>query len=228
VSAHCRTLAAALVVAGGLFGISTRAAAQASPLKAEVARVVDSLARQFITDHAHGSPAVSIAVVRGTDTLVINGWGRADVENGVPATAQTVYRIGSITQQFTSAAVMQLVEAGKVKTDDSIGTYLPTLPVAWRVVTARQLLDHTSGIPSYTDIGQRWVRRWGEEMPPDTLIALTAHDTLWFKPGTSWRLLHRLSPQSSRSNERRHSPVRHRPRHRVIASNWAGMHELRE
>ena len=156
-----------------------------SPAKASVARVVDSLAKDFIA--TRGAPAVSIAVVRDRDTLVMAGWGKADLENDVPATAHTVYEIGSITKQFTASAVMQLVEQGRVRLDDSIATYLPSLPPAWRAVTVRQLLNHTSGIPSYTDIGQRWVRRWGEEMPPDTLVALTANDTLWFKPGSKWR-----------------------------------------
>jgi D-alanyl-D-alanine carboxypeptidase len=51
----------------------------------------------------------------------------------------------------------------------------------------RQLLNHTSGIPSYTGIGPAWQRRWGEEMNPDTLVALTANMPMWFAPGTSWR-----------------------------------------
>lgn len=180
------SFAAALAIAGAL-AVSTRAGAQSLPGKAEVARVADSLARAFITDGQRGSPGVSIEVVRGTDTLVMNGWGMADVENDVPATAQTVYRIGSITKQFTSSAVMQLVQDGKVKLDEPIGTYLPSLPAAWRAATVREYLNHTSGVPSYTDIGQRWVRRWGEAMSPDSLVALTASDTMWFKPGTSWR-----------------------------------------
>ncbi len=161
------------------------AGAQSPPPKAAVAHVVDSLAADFIT--THGAPGISIAVVRRGDTLVMGGWGKADLENDVPATARTVYRIGSITKQFTSSAVMQLVEQGKVKLDDSIGTYLATLPNNWRGVTVRQLLNHTSGIPSYTDIGMPWVKRWAEEMTPDTLVAMTAKDTVWFKPGTNWQ-----------------------------------------
>jgi CubicO group peptidase (beta-lactamase class C family) len=177
-------VAAALVVACAPAS-STRAPAPAQ--NAELSRVVDSLANAFITDRERGSPGVSIEVVRGTDTLVMKGWGMADLENDVPATAQTVYRIGSITKQFTSAAVMQLVQDGRVKLDEPIGTYLPTLPAEWRAATVRQYLNHTSGVPSYTDVGQRWVRRWGEAMTPDTIVAITAGDTMWFKPGTSWR-----------------------------------------
>ena len=150
-----------------------------------IRHTVDSLANAFIARHE--APGVSIVVIRGRDTLVSQGYGLADLENGVPATPHTVYRIGSITKQFTSAAVLQLVEAGRVKLDDSIGAYLPTLPARWRPATVRQLLNHTSGIPSYTDIGQRWLKRMGEKMSPDSLVALTANDTLWFAPGKSWR-----------------------------------------
>lgn len=159
--------------------------AQSPPPKTTVAHTVDSLAADFVA--THGAPGVSIAVVRRGDTLVMGGWGKADLESDVPATARTVYRIGSITKQFTASAVMQLVEHGRVKLDESIGAYLPALPLAWRGVTVRQLLNHTSGIPSYTDVGLRWETRWAEEMNPDTLVALTAKDTMWFKPGTSWR-----------------------------------------
>ena len=158
--------------------------AQGLPPVAAVARMADSLAQAFIV---HESPSVAIALVRGRDTITLKAWGKADLEQEVAATPRSVYRIGSVTKQFTSAAVMQLVEQGKVKLDDSIATYLPTLPVAWRPVTVRQLLNHTSGIPSYTGIGAAWQRRWGEEMNPDTLVALTANMPMWFAPGTNWR-----------------------------------------
>jgi CubicO group peptidase (beta-lactamase class C family) len=155
------------------------------PADARVRTVVDSLARAFLADNQ--APGVSIGVVRDGDTIVTKGWGFANLEEGVPATAATLYRIGSITKQFTSAAVMRLVQAGKVSLNDSIAAYVPDLPPAWRAVTVRELLNHTSGIPSYTDIGERWQRRWREDMPPDTLVAMTAKDSMWFTPGTKWR-----------------------------------------
>jgi CubicO group peptidase (beta-lactamase class C family) len=168
-----------------LLALAAPAGAQGVPAAAAVRARVDSLARAYVAEH--GSPGVSIQLVRGSDTLVSAGYGLADVEQRVPATAATVYRIGSVTKQFTAAAVMRLVEQGKVSLEDSIARYLPGLPAAWRRVTVRQLLNHTSGIPSYTDIGEPWVRRWREDMPPDTLVALTAHDSLWFEPGSQWR-----------------------------------------
>ena len=159
--------------------------AQGLPPVTVVARVADSLAQAFIV--ARESPSVAIALVRGRDTITMRAWGKADLEQDVAATPRSVYRIGSVTKQFTSSAVMQLVEHGKVKLDDSIAAYLPTLPAAWRGVTVRQLLNHTSGIPSYTGIGASWQRRWGEQMNPDTLVALTANLPMWFAPGTNWR-----------------------------------------
>lgn len=146
---------------------------------------IDSLARAFIAEH--GAPSVAIAVVRGKDTLAFAAWGKADLEQDVAASATSVYRIGSVTKQFTAAAVLQLMEQGKLSLDDSIATWLPSLPLAWRAVTVRQLLNHTSGIPSYTDIGAAWRRRWGEEMTPDTLVALTATLPMWFAPGSKWQ-----------------------------------------
>jgi CubicO group peptidase (beta-lactamase class C family) len=171
-----------------LFAITLAAshgAAQTLPSPATVARVTDSLAQDWLA--AKRAPSVSVALVRGTDTIVVKAWGAADLELNVPASAASVYRIGSVTKQFTASLVMQLVEQGKVKLDDSIAVYLPKLPAKWRAVTVRQLLNHTSGIPSYTDVGERWVRRWGEEMTPDTIIAITANDSMWFAPGTKWR-----------------------------------------
>ena len=155
------------------------------PSAAAVRSTIDSLAMAFLS--AGEAPGVSIVVIRGRDTLVSAGYGRADLENNVPATPHTLYRIGSITKQFTSAAVMQLVESGKVQLDESIGKYVPSLPVRLQLVTVRQLLNHTSGIPSYTDVGARWMKRIGEPMTPDSLVAFTANDPFNFPPGTNWR-----------------------------------------
>ena len=66
-----------------------------------------------------------------------------------PAGAATVYRVGSMTKQFTAAAVLQLVEQRRLALDDALGCFLPPYPRSGRI-TVRQLLDHTSGIPSYT------------------------------------------------------------------------------
>ena len=129
---------------------------------------------------------LSIAVVKGRDTVVMKGYGFADLENDVPATPQTVYRIGSITKQFTSAAVMQLVERGKIGLDDEITRYFPGFPTHGQRILVRHLLNHTSGIPSYTDIGERWGRLMTLPLPHDSLLALVRDDSLLFAPGAGF------------------------------------------
>ncbi|MBA2291825.1 MAG: beta-lactamase family protein [Gemmatimonadales bacterium] len=158
--------------------------AQAPPPVATVQRIADSLARDFVA--SGGAPSVAVGLVRGNDTILLAAFGKSDLENDVAATARSVYRIGSVTKQFTSSAVMQLVEQGKVKLDDSIGTYLTTLPAAWRGIAVRLLLNHTSGIPSYTNLGDAWRKRWGEEMTPDTIITMVATKAMDFPAGTKW------------------------------------------
>ncbi len=97
-------------------------------------------------------PGLSLAVVRDGTVIKAKGYGLANVELGVPATADTVYEIGSITKQFTATAIMMLVEEGKIGLDEKIPAYLSGLPDAWKEVTVRQLLTHTSGIKGYTNV----------------------------------------------------------------------------
>jgi D-alanyl-D-alanine carboxypeptidase len=147
---------------------------------ADVARI-DSIVKDALTRGPVA--AMSVAVVRGRDTIVMKGYGLADLENDVPATARTVYRIGSVTKQFTSAAIMQLVESGTIALDDDVTKYVPNAPVHGRHITVRHLLNHTSGIPSYTDVG-----RFGdvvrEDLTRDSLVAMVSHDSLMFEPGS--------------------------------------------
>ncbi len=160
-------------------------AAQALPSAGAASRLIDSLARDFVA--TGGAPSVAIGVVRGDEILALRGYGMADLENEVPATAHSVYEIGSVTKQFTSSIIMQLIEGDSVHLEDPISRYVTGLPAAWQPVTIHQLLNHTSGIPSYTELGEVWRKRWGEQMTPDTIIALTFAKPLDFAPGSKWQ-----------------------------------------
>lgn len=172
-----RLVAAALVAAA-----FSPVAAQQTDRAALIARI-DSLA----ADHLAQGPAASIAVavVRGTDTLVMRGYGLADVETKRPAGPRTIYEIGSITKQFTAAAIMRLVEQGKLSLDDDASKYLPSVPLHGNRVTIRQLLNHTSGIRSYTGKPE-WRPHWGEDLSPDSVVGFVARDTFDFAPGARW------------------------------------------
>ncbi len=146
---------------------------------------LDSLAQGFV--ESKSTPGTAVAVVRGTDTLLFRGYGSANLELATPVSATSVFEIGSVTKQFTAAAVLQLAEQGKLALTDSIGRWVPNLPVKWRRVTITQLLNHTSGIPSYTEVGESWEKRWGEEMTGAQLVALSAAKPFDFAPGTSWK-----------------------------------------
>ncbi|HUQ84064.1 MAG TPA: serine hydrolase domain-containing protein [Gemmatimonadaceae bacterium] len=147
-----------------------------------IARAADSLADAAV--RSGNVAALSIAVVRGSDTVVMKGYGLANVENDVAATAQTVYRIGSVTKQFTSVTIMRLVEQGKLSLDDDVTKYVPTAPTQGRRILVRHLLNHTSGIPSYTDVGPEFGRKSRLDLPQDSLLAIVRNDSLQFDPGT--------------------------------------------
>ena len=176
------------LVLGATFALalsSTVAAQSARPARASreaVAHAADSIADAILKRGRVA--AMSIAVTRGRDTLVMKGYGMADVENEVPATAQTVYRIGSVTKQFTSVAAMQLVEQGKLSLDDDVTKYVPNAPTHGRRVLVRHLLNHTSGIPSYTDVGPSFGRVMRLDLSKDSLIATVKDDSLQFEPGS--------------------------------------------
>jgi len=156
--------------------------AQESDGAAVIARI-DSLAKDYMA--LKKAPAVSIAVVRGKDTLVMKGYGLASREANRAATASTVYRIGSITKQFTAAGIMREVEQGKISLNDPITKYLPDVPTHGERITVRHLLTHTSGVHNYTDSPER-VKHWGEAMTPRQIVAFVDKDTLDFAPGTKY------------------------------------------
>jgi CubicO group peptidase (beta-lactamase class C family) len=110
------------------------------------------------------------------------------VENQVPATAETIYKVGSITKQFTAAAVMQQVEAGTIDLDAPVIRYLPDhLPALDHLsgVTIQHLLNHTAGIPDYTLFEESW-RRLGLEMTPSEVLEVFQDRPLDFPPGSKF------------------------------------------
>lgn len=99
-----------------------------------------------------GGPGAAVAVQQGGEVIHAAGYGLANVEWNIPVDTETVFRIASITKQFTAAAIMRLVEQGKVSVDEPIERLLPGYPVSGRLITVRHLLNHTSGIKSYTSL----------------------------------------------------------------------------
>ena len=171
--AHGFMRAARFALVAGVLAACTRAPRdEKSTLEARVEALVAAYQRESY------APGVSVSVIRGgRDTLVFRGYGLADVENQVPATPRTVYRIASLTKQFTAAAVLKLAEEKRLAIDDPIGRHLPELPAAWRAIPIRYFLNHTSGIPSAPVLR-------GEGLTPDSVVALAGREPMEFAPGT--------------------------------------------
>lgn len=128
-------------------------------------------------------PGLALVVARGGKVVKEGAYGLSNVELGVAATPETVFEIGSITKQLTAAAVLMLVEDGRVRLDDPVGKHLPNAPAAWGGVTVRHLLTHTSGVKTYTGLsGFELSRRLKRD---DFIKALAAHP-LDFAPGARY------------------------------------------
>jgi CubicO group peptidase (beta-lactamase class C family) len=127
-------------------------------------------------------PGVAVAIVDRGTVVKAQGYGYANVEHQVPVRPETIFQSGSLGKQFTAAAVMALVEDGKLALDDTLGKYFPDAPEAFRPITVRHLLTHTSGIPDYTEGTLDYRRDYTE----DELARLAFGLKLEFAPGARW------------------------------------------
>ncbi len=128
----------------------------------------------------HHIPGAAIAVVKNGTIIKMKGYGLASVEFNVPVTTETVFEIGSVSKQMTAAAIMLLVQDGKIDLDAKVSTYLNNTPESWKDVSVRNLLTHTSGIKSYTSLdGFELSNRWNV----DQFIKKLSPYPLEFTPG---------------------------------------------
>jgi len=154
----------------------------AQPLDPALTKRIDGDVQSIL--RRSGTPGATVLVVRNGQIVYRQAYGLRDRERRLPARTDTHYEIGSITKQFTVAAILQLQEAGKLDIDAKLATYLPTAPHASEV-TLRQLLSHTSGLPDYLD-GPKIEE---EATHPTTFTQLMARidgKPLDFAPGSHW------------------------------------------
>lgn len=147
---------------------------------AEAADRVDAFVRAEMAREQ--VPGVAVAIVDHGRVVKARGYGLANVEHDVPVRAETIFQSGSLGKQFTAATVMTLVEEGKISLDDSIAKYFPEAPEAFRPITVRHLLTHTSGIPDYTE-GTIDLRR---DYTEDELAKMAFGLKLEFAAGSRW------------------------------------------
>jgi CubicO group peptidase (beta-lactamase class C family) len=156
-------------------------AASAQSDRAALVARLDSIAESGVVENR--AVGIVAAVVRGNDTLLIKGYGKADVEWSVPMPADAVFEIGSITKQFTAAAILQLRDEGKLSLDDPITKWLPDFNTRGNKVTVRRLLDHTSGMVGLTEIPEFGLLANNPRWPRDSAYALINRQQFQFPTG---------------------------------------------
>ena len=151
---------------------------------AEIARRVEAAIERVVARPE--AAGLSVAVARGDKIIFERGAGLADIDSKRAADAATEFRIGSVTKQFTAAAMMKLVEQGKLSLDDPLKKYLPDFDTGGRTVTIRQLLNHASGIPNYTN--PAFIKIAGNpDLTREDVLKLVSGAPFDFEPGAGWR-----------------------------------------
>lgn len=175
-----RASGAALLLALALSTLPARAASPVSD--SDLTTYADKLISSV---YPAGQPGAAVLVQKDGKTVLRKGYGMANLELGVPMSPENVFEIGSITKQFTAAAILLLQERGRLRVEDPITKYLPDFPAQARTVTIENLLTHTSGIPSYTGLPE-WYPHIREDLKPADVAALFKDKPLEFTPGERW------------------------------------------
>jgi serine beta-lactamase-like protein LACTB, mitochondrial len=160
--------------------------AQGKNLSAEKRSQIEKAASKFMA--ANSVPGISVAVVQDGALVWSEGFGMADLENFVPATASTLFRLGSISKPITATAILQLWERGKLDLDTEVQKYCPAFPKKEWPITTRELLGHLGGIRHYNQDGKG-------DIPDDSAkhfasmeesLQIFSSDPLVAKPGTKF------------------------------------------
>jgi D-alanyl-D-alanine carboxypeptidase len=152
------------------------------PSQDVAARIDQVLSATYKAD----APGVTVIVVKDGKTLLRKAYGLADVEHKLPLAADTPMRLGSITKQFTSTAILMLAEEGKIKLDDDITVYLPDYPTQGKKISIEHLLTHTSGIVSYTGKPD-FLAGMQKDVTVQQMVDSFKNDPLEFAPGSRYK-----------------------------------------
>jgi len=179
------TVAVLAAIAGLGFALWVPQQAFAGPLPA--AAEVAAYAERLMDEQKLGreGPGVALLVARGDQLLYKGARGMASIELGVPLSADQSFRIGSVTKQLGAAALLKLVDEGRAKLEDPLSKYLPSYP-GGNKITLAQLLNHSSGIKSYTGIPGYMHNPIRRELSTEQLVAEFKDQAVDFAPGQSW------------------------------------------
>jgi CubicO group peptidase (beta-lactamase class C family) len=166
----------------GLALAAASAAAEPPPLPPAKVKAVESAIEAFLAEKK--VPGATVAIVADRRLRWTRGFGLTDVENGVPAKTETMYRLASLSKPVTATAVMQLAESGRLDLDAPIRRYVPAFPEKPWPITARQLLAHLAGIRHYAP-GEHFeaTRQYASVLES---LDVFKNDPLVHEPGTAY------------------------------------------
>ena len=152
-----------------------------SPNPAQIAQI-------FASYQHNNTPGCAIGVDAPGRNTWTAAYGMADLEHAVANTTATVFEAGSVSKQFTAAAVLLLVQRGQVSLDDDIRKYFPEIPAYDRPITVRQLLNHTSGLRDWGEIESiaGWPRTTRDYSHAHVLEVISRQHSLNYSPGDAW------------------------------------------
>ncbi len=160
------------------------AIAQPQPAEASLGEQIDAYLVAAYPDDA--GPGAALLVVDDGEIVYRGARGMANVELAVPLSPDQVFRLGSITKQFTGAAIMLLEEEGKLSVSDPITKYLPDYPTHGHTITIEHLLTHTSGIFNYTNVPGFMDQPVRMDVTTEELVDSFKGFAMDFAPGESW------------------------------------------
>lgn len=145
----------------------------------------ETLDRVMKADVQSGTPGIALLVARDGKIAFEKGYGLADIGGRKPVTPETIFRIGSITKQFTATAILLCEEDGRLRTEDTLDKFFPGFPRGGRI-TLHHLLTHTSGIRSFTDLPE-FMSHVTEPRTAEQMVAMFRDAKPVFAPGTDWQ-----------------------------------------
>ncbi len=151
------------------------------------AQTVESQIDQLLAaEYKSGGPGAAALIARDGKVIYRKAFGNANLELNVAMKPENVFELGSITKQFTAVSILMLLEQGKLGLDDDITKYIPDYPTHGKKITIHQLLNHTSGIKSYTDM-ESFIKMARTDMTPSEIIDVFKNEPMDFDPGEQWR-----------------------------------------
>ncbi len=151
------------------------------------AQTYKSYLDSFLNELSETSTGGAVLVAKNGDILYRESFGKANLELDLEMAPDHVFRIGSITKQFTAAAILRLQEEGKLSVEDDIKKYIEDYPANGRTITIEHLLTHTSGIANYSRLRKFDQRARRNDMGPKELIDFFKNEPMDFDPGDGFK-----------------------------------------